>query len=67
MNCRNIRIIDRPRAWAVVSNAVPRPATTPEMLSSWVGDRQAIASVMPMTVPRKPMIGIAQITNRTSP
>ena len=52
---------------AVVSNAVPRPATTPEMLSSCVGERQAMASVMPMTVPRKPMIGIAQITNRTSP
>jgi len=52
---------------AVVSKAVPRPATTPEMFSNWVGERLAIATVIPMTVPRKPMIGIAQTMNRTRP
>ena len=66
-NCTNISTIDRARAVAVVSKAVPRPATTPEMFSSCVGERLAIATVMPITVPRKPMIGIAQITNRTRP
>ena len=67
MNCRSMSTIDSPRAMAVVSKAVPRPETTPVMLSSCEGERQAIASVMPMTVPKKPMIGIAQITNRTRP
>jgi hypothetical protein len=66
-NCMNINTIDNASAVAVVSNAVPSPATTPEMFSSWVGERLAIATVMPMTVPRNPMIGIAQITYRTSP
>ena len=66
-NCRNMSTIDSASAVAVVSNAVPRPATTPEIFSNCVGDKLAIATVMPITVPRNPMIGIAQTTNRTSP
>ena len=67
INCKNISTIDSPNAVAVVSKAVPRPATTPEMFSSWVGERLAIATVIPITVPRKPMIGIAHTMNRTKP
>ena len=66
-NWVNINIIDSVRAKAVVSKATPRPAVTAgNELSKASGDRLAMASVIPTTVPKKPRMGIAQMTTRTN-
>ena len=49
------------------SNATPRPLVTSDIdCSSVSGFRLAMAIVMPMTVPNRPRIGIAQMMIRTS-
>ncbi len=64
--CPNINTIDRPKANAVVSNATPRPfVTSGSEASNACGESCAMAIVMPITVPRNPSIGMAQMMIRT--
>ena len=64
--------MDNDRAREVVSNATYKPANSPCMacsmfVASNFGSRSPNARVIPTTVPKKPSIGVAQMTMRTRP
>ena len=64
----NISTIDSVRARAVVSNFRPKPVSTLTIdLSGASRSTPFRATVMPITVPRKPRIGIAQTITRNRP
>ncbi len=65
MNATNTRIMESDSDKAVVSKATARPLVISDIdVSSWSGVMFAMANVIPITVPRNPRIGMAQVIVR---